>query len=216
MDSDEEQKTHDSTSSTYPVYSLDQPQRQVISRLHCAWKELGWKPSQFDLLLETAGLCISRRSLNRWSSTAAEPEESPCQTQKRGRPSLLDEAGAEVVIGYCISRLAIGQDVRLGTVVDFCRDSLDVKISLSTASNILAERGFSQRIAQVSSSGTCVEPLKLAKVCSNWIKEQRDAGLFSGNPLLLGSIDFTYTKFRTTVHKTFAIKGGLVNHFSLM
>ena len=151
MSTDEEEETQISASSTYPACSMILPQRQIISRLYSAWKELGWKPGDFDLLLETAELPVSRRSLNRWSSTSEEPGISPSHTQSRGRPSLLDESGAEVLIGYCISRLARGEDVRLRTVVDFCRDSLDVHLSLSTASRIMEERGFSQRIAQVSS-----------------------------------------------------------------
>ena len=193
---------------SYPTCSLDVSQRRVISRLFSAWKELGWKPSQFDQLLETAGFPIPRSTLNRWSSTISETGVEPPRKKKMGRPSLLDEAGAEVVVGFCLSKILIGEAVHLQTVVDFCREFLSVNLSISTASNILRDTGFSLRVAQVSSSGICVDPRKLAEVCSDWINKQREAGLFSGNPLLVGSLDFTFTKHTTTRISTFAIKGG--------
>ena len=207
-DAEDENGTRDSVGCTYPTCALDQSQRQLISRLYGAWKGLGWKPGDFDLLLETAGFPIPRRTLNRWTSAAEETDDSSPPPQKRGRPALIDEAGAEVLVGYCISRVSSGQGVHLQTVVDFCRDYLDIGISLPTASSILAKYGFSSRIAQVSSSGICVEPTKLAKICSDWIKMQRKAGLFSGEPLLLGSIDFTFTKHTTTRQTSFALQGG--------
>ena len=113
-----------------------------------------------------------------------------------------------MLVGHCLCQVSKGESVHLETVVDFCRTSLHVDISHPTASRILEQCGFSSRIDQVSSSGICVDPKKLAKICSDWIKEQRNAGLFSGIPLLLGSIDFTYTKHTTTRSSSFTIKGG--------
>ena len=85
---------------------------------------------------------------------------------------------------------------------------------MSTTSIILAEHGFSQRIAKVSSYGIIVEPRKLAEICFNWINQQRDAGLLGGDLLLIGSIDFTFTKHSTSRPQTFAIRGGLVKIIS--
>ena len=207
MDSQDENETQVSVGSTYTTCSLDQSQRQIISKMYDAWKQLGWKPGDFDLLLETAGLPVPRRTLNRWSGAAEKTAVSSSPPQKRGRPALIDDSGAEVVVGYCLCKVSNGESVHLETVVDFCRDFLDVDISPPTASRILEQCGFSSRIAQVSSSGICVEPKKLAKLCSDWIKEQREAGLFSGIPLLLDSIDFTFTKHTTTRPTSFSIKG---------
>jgi len=208
MEDGEELETPGAATSFYGTCSLDVQQRQLISRLYQAWKELGWKPSQFEALLETAGFPVPRSTLNRWSRTSGEPVASLSLEKKRGRPSLLDEAGAELVVGYCLSKILNGESVHLQTVVNFCRESLGVEITASTASNILHETGFSLRVAQVSSSGICVDIKKLAEVCSDWIKEQREAGLFSADPLLLGSIDFTFTKHTKTRTSTFSIRGG--------
>ena len=208
MEETEEAETSIPLSSKYPTCSLDVSQRHVISMLYCAWKKLGWKPGQFDDLLETAGFPIPRATLNRWSSASQEPGASCSVVQKRGRPSCLDEAGAEVVVGYCLEKVLKGEAVHLQTVVDFCRDLLHAEITVSTASNILRDSGLSIRVAQVSSSGICVDPKKLAQECSDWINKQREAGILTADPLLIGSLDFTFTKHTTTRTTTFAIKGG--------
>ena len=214
-DTEDEIEEQDSGHTSYTSCSLDKSQRTIVSKLYSAWKQLGWKPSQFEHLLETAGFQIPRRTLNHWITTKPDSDDTTSPPRKQGRPRLLDEAGSDTLVGYCIQRIMCGESVHLQTVQDFCRDYLDCEISLSTASGILAERGFSSRIAQVSSSGICDDIRKMAQICSDWINEQRKTGMLSGDPLLIGSLDFSYTKHTTSRPTTFAIKGGLVKIISL-
>ena len=164
--------------------------------------------------METTGYHIPRRTLNHWISQKSELDGSSSPTLKLGRPRLVDEAGSVLLVGYCLTRIRNGKSVHLRTIQDFCRDHLGCEISSATASNLAADHELSSRIAQVSSTGICVDLNKMAQICSDWINAQRQVGLFSGIPLLIGSIDFTYTKHTTSRPTTFAIKGGCVTHIS--
>jgi len=176
--------------------------------LYEAWKQLGWKPSQFDQLLITAGFNVPRRTLNHWISAKPEPAMCSISSRKRGRQSLIDDTGSMVVVGHCISKIQKGESVHLQTVQEFCRDMLGVEISRTTALSIFTEQGFSSRIAKVSSSGINLDTAKLSKICSDWINKQRASGMLSDKPFLFGSMDFTFTKHTTTRPTTYTIKGG--------
>ena len=115
--------------------------------MYDAWKVLGWKPKDFDHLMEMSGFPVPRRTFNHWSSTSVEEEVGSSSPKKRGRPALLDDAGADVLVGYCLCQVSKGESVHLETVVDFCRTSLHVDISHPTASRILEQCGFSSRIS---------------------------------------------------------------------
>ena len=61
---DEEMEEQGNIQETmYTTCSIDKSLRIVICKMYEAWKDLKWKPSQFDRLLERAGFPVPRRTI---------------------------------------------------------------------------------------------------------------------------------------------------------
>ena len=194
----------DSEEGIYTSCELTQEVKDFIARLREAWSGLGLKPGLFGELLEKAGMPVPERTLQRWSQSLRDRGSKPSAGMKRGRPSLLDEPSARILCGFCLSKNETNEILIPHTVVEFAKTYLGVTMSEDTALNFLHGSDFSVRKAKRVTSGKIPKPAELAKIVSDWIREQRKAGLFPDERHLLGSIDFTYTRHTTSAPTTFA------------
>jgi hypothetical protein len=213
MNDDESEGTSSGKRSSITC-SLSREERELICKLRGGWLELGWKSGDFELLLRTSGLHVPSRTLRHWTQCSQDPVPSCSSPVEMGRPRLLDQERASIVLGYCLSRIRSNAVVNLQHVVDFVHASFDIQMTSSTALNYLREFNLSSRVAQVKSQAKLLESDELSKVYSDWIREQRKADMIPSDLSLLGSIDFTYTKHTTTRVRTYTVKGRLVFIFT--
>jgi len=171
---------------------------------------MGFKKGDFYTFLEKSGVPVSERTLERWTHAIQEAPLCSTPAPKRGRPPLIDSSEAEILSGYCLSLNEKHSVVTSSTVIDFARSFLGVEISRDTALRFLEDYGFSIRSAKRESSGVIPSDRDLAKVVSDWIREQRAAGLFERPFSKIGSVDFTYTRHTTTTLRTFVPRGRFV------
>ena len=209
-------RSHDEMETRYfedeleTTCSIQQAQREVIEKLAMAWKKHGWKIGDFHILLETGGFQVSTRTIRRWSIEGRCNTSPTSQPVALGRPRLLKDEQAEVVAGYFLDKNERGQPATVHDAIDFARESFGINMCITTARKLLDDCHLSSRAAKRATLSSANETGDLAKICSDWIRTQRNNGLFPANRGLFGSIDFTYTRHTTTTLRTFAVKGWFV------
>ena len=194
-------------STLHTTTELDPGERTAICRIYAAWRATGHKPADFEVVLVAAGYSIPRRTLNHWAHTITHPAKTPGPSRKRGRPAALQPEQADISIGHCLKLLEENKIVQLTTLREYVWDEFCVSLSPSMACRLFHEYGLGSRTVQLYSCGTGTKTSVLADTYANWIRTQRDAGFLTLPRSKIGSIDFTFTKHRTTRLKTYAVIG---------
>ena len=195
----------------YGSCAIDPSKRELIMELYSAWKQLSWKPADFDMLLETAGYHIPRRTLNRGVGAIGKTDDTTAGTEKRGRKQLFQPSQAEIVVGHAMSLVCSGKVVNPADLSVFAFEQFEIKPSQQTMVRLLCEYGFTGRTAQRMASMEACDTGEMADLYAKWLNKQRELGMIPTDLSLLGSIDFTHTKHTTSKLKTYAPKGRWVS-----
>jgi len=172
-------------SHTYGSCAIDPSKRELIAELYSAWKQLSWKPADFELLLETAGYHVPRRTLNRGVGTTGKMGDPTTSAEKRGRKQLFQPSQAEVVVGYAMSLVRSGQAVNPADLSVFALEQLQIKTSQRTMLRLLSDHVFTRRTARRTTSMDSCDTGKMADLYAKWLNNQRENGMIPTDPSLL-------------------------------
>lgn len=186
-------------------YTIEE--RNCITRLSLAARDLNWKRNSFFTLLKAAKYDIPERTLLSWETAYKSHESVSSSTKHSGAAPALSPSEEQITVGF-ISHSRFGnQIVHRKTVTDFIKSKFQKDLSLHWASVFLNSNGFSNKRTRSSQAGFTRTATELKEIALNYIKNLRKDGLLERSRSEMCSIDFTFTSHRTASEHTFAARG---------
>ena len=175
-----------------------------------ACKSKGWSRQKFIDLFAEAGFALSDRTLTRWLQGLKQGDEDDSAEETRGRKSKLSEDDKRVLAGYVFDRQCRNEKTTLLDVRNICSEFLNVEVSTTLASNLMAELGFASRKMQTKTGGYKIDVDGSIDMAFGWLKmhhrELRGSKVYS--------IDYIFSGHRTDSHNSFVVRGGAASNYS--
>lgn len=187
--------------------------RALLARLAFELEKDGVPRATFRAALGRAGYRLEKRTLNHQIATFAATgsvfsTESDKAGKHAGRAPAWSAQQRQVAKGWVLTQISLGKIVSLESCASFGETHFGVRISLSTAFNLLHESGFSSRKMKKRGRGFTIDSEQCVALMLEWHATMRKAGLFALPRSHVHCIDFTYTSQRTSADRSFAPVGG--------
>jgi transposase len=192
----------------YAAAQISDDVKTAIARVYLATPKSTMRRVDFLETWRRAGYGFSKSQLHAWVARIDAGGAAVSTTKATGAEAALSREQRDIIGGWVLACNHDGTAVHLADYCRFASTRLGRQLSDRTASNYLADDGFSYRVSQSKAKGFVVDVEKQRTQLLQWVQAQRRDDVFDAPRDRLASIDFTFTGHRTERRSSFATTGG--------
>ena len=169
----------------------------IFAALFLKAEARGVSQKEFLSDMKAIGYSVANQTFSDWVRDMKSRGRVGVVNRKISKPKALSDEQRRIMIGWVLYGNQKHQIVHLADYVREVKEKFEISITTATASNYLAEDGFTQRLTQSKTQGFQFDRQKLSGILWRWVERKRDNGFLDTSRYLLCSIDFTFTGHRT-------------------